>query len=148
MYVPRSEDIPNTKENYLGVFTDKQLYDPGWSTKQNEVYGPRDAMTANTINFTRVKQLDEDPLESIVSIKSGLILDGGMRIRYSDGDRDYGTRIYARNGKKNTHDRLIKYTDGKCYYDEQIKENGEWKYTLRFRFNESTLTWTSLNKGF
>ena len=61
VYMPLFESIPDTKENYLGVFTQQQLYDPGWSSEyKHEVYGPRDAMTADTRNFIRVKILDED----------------------------------------------------------------------------------------
>ena len=146
MYVPLFESIPDTKENYLGVFSSQQLYDPGWSSENNkDVYGPRDAMTADTINFIRVKKLFGDKLESINSIKSGLILDGGQRIRYPNGIMDYGTWIFARNGKKSTHDRLCKYTDGRCYYHEMIHENGKWKYTLKLMFNESSLSWTKLD---
>ena len=145
MYIPLFESIPNTNENYLGVFTDQQLYGPEYSSEEkNEVYGPRDAMTADTINFTRVKNLRRDKQESINSIKSGLILDGGRRTRYINVGMDYGTIIYARNGKKTTHARLIKYTDGRCDYHEMIYENGEWKYTLSFMFNESSFTWTKI----
>ena len=152
MYIPLLESIPDTKENSLGVFTSQQLYGPGFSSEnKNEVYGPRDAMTADTINFIRVKTLFGDKQEYIASIKSGLILDGGMRIRYPDGTMVICTMVYPRNGKKNTHDRLYKHKDGRCDYDELIQENDEWKYTLEwkttlsFRFNESSLTWTKLN---
>ena len=109
------------------------------------MYGPRDAMTADTINFIRVKQLWGDKDDSIESIKSGLILYGGRRRRYPSGNMDYGNWIQARNGKKYSHDRLFKYTDGRCDYDELINENGVWENTLKFRFNESSLTWTKIN---
>ena len=145
MFISKIEDIPDIKENYLGVFTGQQLYDPGFSSqRKNEVYGPRDAMTADTINFIRVKQLWGDKDDSIESIKSGLILDGGRRTRLNTGDLDYGTAIYPRNGNKASHDRLFKYTDGRCEYQERIIENG-WKTTLKFRFNEFSFTWTKLD---
>ena len=145
MLIPSINDIPDARDTYLGVFTSQQLYDPGWSSEnKSEVYGPRDAMTANTRNFIRVKDLWGTKEEYIISIKSGLILDGGRRTRFPDGDMSYGTKIYARNAKKSTHDRLYKYADGRCDYDEYIYED-DWKITLKFRFNESSLTWTKLN---
>ena len=145
MYIPLIESIPDTKENYLGLFTEQQLYGQGFSSeKKNEVYGPRDAMTADTRNFVRVKALWGKKVEYIVSIKSCIILDGGKSTRYPGGKMDYGTIIYARNGNTQTHDRLFKFTDGRCDYEEKIHENGEWKNTLRFIFNESSLTWTKL----
>ena len=145
MFIPKIEDIPDTKENYLGVFTSQQLYGPEYSSeKKHEVYGPRDAMTADTINFIRVKQLWGDKDDSIESIKSGLILDGGKRTRWNNGDMNYDTIIYGRNGNKASVHRLRKYTDGRCEYQERIIENG-WKTTLKFRFNKSSLTWTKVD---
>ena len=147
VYVPNFTAISDTKENYLGVFTSQQLYGPGWSGEyKHEVYGPRDAMTEDTINFTRVKDLFGDKQEYIVPIKSGLILDGGRGTRYPNGHMDYGTMLYPRNGNKDTNNRLRKYISGRCDYEEQIVENGEWKKTLKFMFNESSLTWTNINK--
>ena len=121
------------------------MFGSGVTTLEYEVYGPRDAMAADKRNFIRVKNQSEDKQESINSIKSGLILDGGRRTRFTSGARDYGTWIYARNGKKTTHDRLFKYADGRCDYDEKIFENGKWKSTLSLRFNESSFTWTKLD---
>ena len=110
----------------------------------NEVYGPRDAMFADTRNFIRVKSLSRYKPDYIVPIQSGLILDGGKRTKFTRGDIDYGTHVYQRNDNPSMHSRLYKYTDGRCHYQEQIHENNKWKTTLKFLFNESSFTWSNV----
>ena len=109
------------------------------------MYGPVDAMITDSKNFIRVKDLDEDKQECIASIKSGLILDGGGRTRWVQGMMSYGRCIHERNGNIPSNDRLFKYADGRCHYDEHIIQDNEWKNTQDFSFNESSLTWSKVD---
>ena len=131
--------------NYIGVFPDKVLFEQSFRDDvKSEVYGPRDAMTADTINFVRVKKLWGDKEEFIAPMKSGLILDGGRRTRYANGGMDYGTFIYPRNGNKYTMYRCYQHPSGK-FYDEMIYEDDKWKRLLSYKFNESSLNWRKLD---
>ena len=88
VYVPAMDSIPDTRDNYVGCMTQKQLnMAPYDEETKYEVYvrGGETAMASEKPTFIRCKLLDcQGTYQRIVVVKNGVVVDGGFRAQLNN----------------------------------------------------------------
>ena len=143
--IPSIEEIPETKKNFLCIFTAQELYGPDYSSKNKcEVYTSCTNSLiiknseAKSKSFLRVKELWDEKKQLVLKLG-----DGPRRIKHGNGDESFGSCSYSTDGISTWYYRLIKYRNGRCCYIESLLDK-EQKKCLKFNFHELSLTWTKI----
>ena len=146
--IPDIEDIPKTPDTFWKETTLNKLID-GSDGGPNQDRGDKMKVYKDQGSaFIRCHEIKYNYEAIHILQHDGTISDGIFKDRYGSGNTAIGSQYFRRLGREEHRMyRLFRYNkSGDIEYHDHIKgkDDSDWRYHTRYRFNQETLEWKKL----